>query len=445
MNAVPGHRQILLLALPIILANSATPLLGLVDTAVIGHVGTVVDLGAIALGGLLFNFLFWSFGFLRMSTSGHVAQAMGRRDELAMAVTVARGLLLAAGLGALLIALQWPLREGALALFGASEAVQATTRDYFALRIWGAPATLALYVLMGHFIGRGAGRSLLWAQLLLNGTNILLDLLFAGLLGWGVRGIALGTVLAEWLTLGVVAAMVWRELKPALQGQAAALRRQLASRTEFRQLMQANGDILVRTLALLLGFALFTDQGARFGDVTLAANHILLQLVSFSAFFLDGFAYVTESLAGRAWGSGRRAVFVGVVRRSSQWAAITALALALLLLAGGGSFIQQLTSQQEVQRQALAYLPLCALYVLLSFGAFQLDGIFIGTTRTRPLRNASLLATAAFALLLYPLTALWANLGLWLAFIAFVVIRALALLARYRRSFGLPQGAVPPP
>lgn len=435
MTSVPSYRQMLLLALPIILANSATPLLGLVDTAVIGNVGTVADLGAIALGGLLFNFLFWGFGFLRMSTSGYVAQATGRGDALDITATVLRGLVLAIAIGLILILFQWPLLEAAMWLFGAGEQVQETTRAYFKVRIWGAPASLALYVLMGFFIGSGASRRLLLAQLLLNGLNIVLDIVFAGWLGWGARGIALGTVLAEWCTVIVTGAWIGRQLSATVVQQSTELRRMLADRAQLRQIMQANGDILLRTLALLLGFALFTDQGARFGDATLAANHILLQLISFSAFFLDGFAYTTEALAGRAWGSGRYAAFAEVVRRSSWLAAATAILLAIVLLIGGGPFIQQLTDLEEVRQLALRYLPLCALYVLVSFAAFQLDGIFIGTTQTRPLRNASLISTGIFAAAMMPLVALWGNAGLWAAFIVFVLARSMTLAAWYRARF----------
>ncbi len=431
----PGYRRILALAIPVILANSATPMLGLVDTAVIGHTGSAVDLGAIALGSLLFSFLFWGFGFLRMSTSGFVAQAEGRGDTAAVASTLLRGLLLGSGIGLLLMLLQAPLLALALRLFGASAEVSGVTRAYFEWRIWGAPATLCLYVLMGYLIGSGATRLLLAAQLLLNGLNALLDVLFAGVLGWGAPGIGLGTALAEWLTLALLGAWLWRRAGVDRATVVRHLRRVLADAAGMRQLLAANGDILLRTLSLLLGFALFTDQGARLGDVTLAANHVLLQLVAFSAFFLDGFAFTTEALAGRAWGAGQRQAFRDVLRRSSVLAGLTALLLALLWLGVGPWVIGLLTGIEPVREAALAYLPFCALYVLLSFAAFQLDGLFIGTTRTRALRNASLLSTGLFALCLLPLVALWGNAGLWSAFVLFVVLRALALLLQYPAAF----------
>lgn len=431
----PSHRRIAALAVPIIVANCATPLLGLVDTAVIGHLGSAIDLGAIALGSLLFNFLFWGFGFLRMGTTGFVAQARGRGDAVEEVATLLRGLGLATAIGLLLILAQRPLLSLALALFGADAGVEAVTADYFRLRIWGAPAALALYVMSGLFIGRGDSRTLLLVQLAMNGLNIVLDLLFAGVLGMGAAGIALGTALAEWSSLALAVTLGWRALGPERAAARGRLRSAIEDLGRLRQLVSVNLDIMVRTLALLTGFALFTDQGARFGSVVLAGNHLLLQLISFSAFFLDGFAFATESLVGRAFGGGDRAAFNAVVARSTRLAAATALLLATLLWLGGDFFIALLTSLEPVKAAAQTYLPHCALYVLLSFAAFQLDGIFLGTTRTRPLRNGALLALALFALAALPLSQAFGNDGLWWAFIGFVVVRAAVLALAWRRSF----------
>lgn len=435
INSIPTHRQIVTLAIPIILANSASPLLALTDIAVIGHFGAVEDLSAIALGTLLFSFIFWGFGFLRMSTSGFVAQARGRDDALDMVATIGRGLMLAFAIGIALITLQAPIISIAMQIFGADPATKIIAREFFSIRIWSAPATLALYVLMGFFIGSGAGRALLIAQLVLNGANVVLDILFAGVFAMGARGIALGTALAEWITLFAVGAMVWRRLYAQIIVVRPQLRAVLLDARKLRALLAANGDIMLRTLALLSGFAIFTDRGARFGAETLAANHLLLQLVSFSAFFLDGFAYVAEALVGRAHGAGDRIAFRAVVLRSSQLAALTALLLAGILWLGGDLFIERLTTLEPVRVVARGFLPFCAVYVLLSFGAFQLDGIFIGTTQSRALRNAALISLVAFALLAFPLAAHFGNVGLWSAFIGFVVIRALALGAYYPKAF----------
>jgi MATE family multidrug resistance protein len=435
-----GYGRVWRLAWPLILANSTVPLLGLVDTAVIGHTGRSVDLGAIALGALIFNVLFWGFGFLRMGTTGFAAQADGAGDELEVRAVLGRAVLLAAAIGLGLILLQAPIASATLRLLGASPAVEGITRGYILTRIWGAPASLALYAVMGLLIGLGHSGRLLRVQLLLNGLNMLLDVLFAGLLGWGARGIALGTAVAEWLA---VAYAGWITLR-LLAGRRRAVGpfwpwRRIVDPARLRQTLAANGDIMLRTLLLLFGFAWFMDRSARFGDGVLAGNHILLQFVSFSAFFLDGFAYATETLVGRAMGAGRRDLLDAAVRTASRLAAGTAAALAMGIVVLGPWAVAALTDLAEVRAAAQRYLPYAAVYVLLAVAAFQLDGIFIGATRTRAMRNASLAAIVAFLAASWPLVEWAGNDGLWAAFIVFVVARALALGAYYpalRRAVG---------
>ncbi|MCA9574085.1 MAG: MATE family efflux transporter [Polyangiales bacterium] len=431
-NALPTRRDVLRLAWPVVLANVASPLLGFVDTAVIGHAGHVHELGAIALGALLFNFVFWSFGFLRMGTTGFTAQALGAGDGQEVRAALLRALLLALGFGLLLLALQWPIGFVAFRLFDASAEVEAAARHYFAVRIWGAPAALSLFAVTGHLIGSGRTRSLLALQFFMNGLNMLLDLLFAGALGWGVEGIALGTALSEWVTLTVALVVVARRLAREHDGDGPRwpLQRALDPARMVRTL-RANADILVRTFTLLLGFAWFTNQGAAFGDATLAANHILLQLISFSAFFLDGYAYVAESFVGRALGSGRRELFDHAVSRTSELAVLTALGLALTVALSGGFAIRAFTDLPSVRAEAMAYLPWCVTYVLVSVAAFQLDGVFIGATATRDMRNAALVSAGSFVALGTLLVQRYENRGLWTAFVGYVVIRALTLLARY--------------
>ena len=429
----PGYLRVWTIAWPIILANSAVPLLGLVDTAVIGHTGGVVDLGAIALGALIFNFVYWSFGFLRMGTTGFTAQADGAGDEAEVRATLGRALVLAAGIGLGLILLQWPIAWFALKLLGASAEVEETTRSYILIRIWGAPASLALFSLMGVFIGLGHSGKLLKVQLLLNSLNMMFDIGFAGVLGWGVPGIALGTALAEWIALGYAAYLAYRLLQARRNKQDEAFWPwgRIVNGEKLRRTLNANADIMIRTLLLLFSFAWFTDQGARFGDEVLAGNHILLQFISFSAFFLDGFAFTAESLVGRAAGAGRRGLFDHTVRISTLLAAVTALVLSLAIIALGPYAIAALTDLAEVRATAGRYLPYASCYVLVSFVAFQLDGIFIGTTRTRDMRNASVVSTVVFLAAWWPLAGWWRNDGLWMAFIIFLIARALALGWRY--------------
>ncbi len=444
--SVPSRRQILALAWPIVLANCATPLLGLIDTAVIGHVGEAHELGAIALGALVFSFLFWAFGFLRMGTTGFTARAAGAGDTAEERAVAARGLLLALGIGCLLWLLQWPLAALAMQLFQGSDAVEEAARRYVLVRIWSAPATLAGYVVTGWLIGLGRTRDVLRIQLLLNGLNAALDVLFAGLLGWGVSGIAFGTVLAEWLALAYALRVLSRAVRARHQDDEPLLpRARLADRRALLATLSANRDLLIRTVVMLCAYAWFTNAGARFGDTVLAANHVLLQVISFSAFFLDGFAFATEGLVGRAAGAGQREVFRAAVRHSTGLAAVTAGLFALALLLAGPFVVGALTSLPEVRAQATALLPWVAAYVALSFAAFQLDGIFIGTGRVAAMRNASLASAAGFALCYLLFGARSSVPALWAAFVAYVVLRALALLAAWprlaRESFGSPPDA----
>ena len=420
------------LAWPIVLANSAVPLLGLVDTAVIGNTGTVADLGAIALGALVFSFAYWSFGFLRMGTTGFTAQASGAGDEAEVRATLARALLLAGAAGTLLILAQRPIGWTALRLLGASSETETLTRAYFDVRIWGAPASLGTFAVLGTFVGLGRTREVLVTQLVLNGLNIGLDVLFAAVLGLGVPGIAAGTALAEWITLAVALALAERILRAAHDdGEAFWPWPRVLDRRRALHTLSASADIMVRTLFLLLGFAWFTNEGARFGDTVLAANHVLLQLVSMSAYLLDGFAHATEVLVGRAVGTRSRASLDRAVRSATQLAAACALVLCAALLLAGPAVVGLLTDLDGVRTTALAYLPYAASYVALSFAAFQLDGIFIGATRTRDMRDASILSFSVFLV-----ASLWSipragNRGLWVAFVLYVAARAVTLAVRY--------------
>lgn len=435
---LPTRRRLFAIAWPIVLANAAVPLLGLADTAVIGNTGRVADLGAIALGALLFNFVYWGFGFLRMGTTGFVAQAAGAGDEAEVRAAIGRALLLAIAIGVALVALQWPIAWFALRLFAAGSEVESLTREYFLIRIWGAPASLATFAVMGLLIGLERSGQLLKIQLVLNGLNIALDVLFAGVFGWGVRGIAFGTVIAEWTTLALALATALSLLRARhFDAETFWPRARIADGARLLKTLGANADIMIRTLALLAGFAFFTNAGAAFGDRVLAANHILLQFIAFSAYFLDGFAFAAEALVGRAIGAARRDRFDAVVRRSTELAAATAVALCALLALGGAAAVNGLTDLEPVRTTATDYLPYACVYVLLSFAAFQLDGVFVGATRTRAMRDASLLSLAVFLAAYWLLAARYGNAGLWIAFVVYVVARAAALGAYYpalRRS-----------
>lgn len=442
MASKPGSsslttRQVLSLAWPIILANAAAPLLGLVDTAVIGHAGATSELGAIAVGSMIFNFVYWTFGFLRMGTTGFVAQASGSSDQMEVRATAARALLLAGLIGAALVALQWPTLSLALLLLDPSSEVASAASDFFNIRIWGAPAGLANAAIFGVLIGLGKTPQLLRVQVLLNGMNAVLDGWFAGLLGWGVQGIAWGTVLSEWFTLLFALALVSRLLRSPTAERAWPAWSRVLDKQRLSHLLSANRDIMLRTLALLFAFGLFTRQGARFGDAVLAGNHVLLQLVSFSAFFLDGFANVAETLVGHAIGRRDRVCLHAAVVRSSQLSAVAALVLAAIVALVVP--LSLLSDQPEVLQSAQQHRAFAGSYVLLSFAAFQLDGVFIGAARAADMRNAAILSLLGYLAAWWVLVE-WArlgNAGLWLAFNCYVVARAAALLVRYRRVLAM--------
>ncbi len=432
------YKDILKMAWPIILANASVPILGLVDTAVIGQTGTAIHLGAIALAALIFNFVYWGFGFLRMGTTGFVAQAKGAQQQDELHALVFRTLLLGCLIGLALIILQWPIERIATSWISASDAVLDEVRAYFYVRIWGAPATLMIFALLGIFIGMGWSKQLLITQLVLNGLNIIFNILFVLGLHLGVKGIALGTLVAEWLAWAVALAILLPRmgLRHPLQ-RFAELLTNILDAARLKALFSVNANIMIRTLALIAGFAWFANEGAKFGDGTLAANHILLQFISLSAFFLDGYANVAEALVGQAYGARDTRQFSQVIKDSTVLAAITAFMLALLFYYFGHDFIVWLTQDRQVQAIARVFNPWAAVYIFSSFAAFQLDGIFIGVTQTRQMRNATILALLSFVALSVLLTPRWDNHGLWIAFIGYVVVRAIALGAYYpalRRS-----------
>lgn len=430
-QSAPSYRLILALAWPAILANAAVPLLGLADTAVIGRVGQAHDLGAVALGALVFNCIYWGLGFLRMSTTGLVAQAHGARRPSDVVLVVGRALPFALLLGVVIVLLQGPLNEGALSLLGASDAVNAVVRDYVGARIWGAPATLLTMVVSGCLIGLGRMRALLALQLFLNGSNLALNLVFVLSFDLGVQGLGIGTALAEWSAFLLGFWLLGRAGVPARA--VLAQRSALADRSEWLRLFSVNGHIFVRTLAMLIGFGWFSRQGAGMGDGVLAGNHVLQQLISFSAFFLDGVAFVAESLVGAAFGARDRAYFVRVVKRTSLVALGFGAGLAASILGLGPRSIDGLATIPEVRAVAFAHLPFAAAYVLLAIAAWQLDGIFIGATASRELRNASLVSLGVFLVIGNWLAAAHGNAGLWAAMLCYAALRGLTLMAYYPR------------
>jgi MATE family multidrug resistance protein len=422
-----SHRKVLALAVPVMLSNVSTSLLGIVDTAIVGRYPDPAYIGAVAVGALIFGFVAWAFGFLRMGTTGLTAQALGMRDYDEVAAGLARALLIAGAVGAALILLRWPIRELAFGWLGATAQVDRLARSYFDIRIWSAPATLANYALFGWFIGRGRTDIGFVLQLLLNLINMALNVLFVLGFHWDVRGVATGTLLAEY-----VAALAGIAIALHQVGYMAA-RRSLArvwARERVKRAFTVNSDIMIRSLALMFAFVWFITQGAREGNVILAANSILMQFIAFGAFFLDGLAFATEALVGQAVGAGERNVLVSAARVTTLWAFAMAAVLSLGFALAGPFFINMLTVDEAARAAARTYLPWAAFAPLLGVWAFQLDGIFIGATRTAAMRNAMIVALGIF-LAAWWLLAPYGNQGLWAAFYVHYLARIATLLYCY--------------
>ncbi len=426
------RRAVWRLAWPIMLANVSVPLLGLADTAVIGNVGTTASLGAIALGAVLFNFLYWSFGFLRMGTTGLVAQAYGAEDGAALKATLARALVVAGVVGALILVAQGAIAALAFPLFAAEGDVEAMARQYFGIRVWGAPAVLGQYVVLGWFIGAQDSRPVLGLQLFQNLTNIVLNLVLVLVFDLGVAGVAFGTLIAEWLTFAVSTVILRRSLgrNEILRDTAPLSRAQVLEPRALIHTFAVNRDILIRTLLLIAGFSWFTAMGSRLGPTTLAGNHVLLQFLGFSAFFLDGWAIAAEGLVGRAMGRARQTDLNAAVRHSTELAVATGLGLTVLFLAAGPYAIRGLTDIDLVRNVAMTFLPYAALHPIIGVWCFQFDGIFIGATRSRAMRNAMIESFVLYLALWWALRP-FDNHGLWISFLAFFGIRGVTLALRY--------------
>ena len=421
------------IAWPIVLSNASVPLLGLADTFVIGNLGDAALIGAIAVGAMIFSFVYWGFGFLRMGTTGLVAQAAGARDEEEVRATLARAMMIAGAIGLTLILIQWPLRMAAFGLLDGSQAVETNAALYFKIRIWGAPATLASYAILGFLIGLQKSRVALVLQLFLNGLNILLDILFVIGFGWGVAGVAAGTLIAEVSAVVLGLALIVRLLhqRDPHHGLKRIAAEKLFHRETMVKTLSVNSDIMIRTLCLIFAFAWFTNQGAKSGDVILAANAILLQFVTFSAFFLDGFAFSAESLVGKSFGARDAGELKRAVLYSTQLAVATALGVSLILALFGLPAINFLTNVEAVREAATHFLPWAVAAPLASIWCFQLDGIFIGATRTSDMRNAMALSLGVYLVAWYFLQGVYGNHGLWASLTLFYFVRAATLYRRY--------------
>ncbi len=418
------HRAVWALAGPMIISNISVPLVGAVDTAVVGRLPGPEYIGGVALGALIFSFLYWGFGFLRMGTTGFVARAKGAGDDQEMSLLLIRVMCLAVLFGLLVVSIGQPVIGFALSIIDSSVRVEALASEYSVIRIWSAPATLMIYVFTGVFIGLHNTRHAFLLQIVLNLVNVVLDLMFVPWLELGVPGVAWATLIAEY----TAAALGFWLLRRRIQSALAMSRWNLVfSPAAVANLMRSNSHIFVRTLCLVFSFAFFTAQGARLGELVLAANTILLHLQSIMAYGLDGFAHAAEALAGSAYGAGDRRQFRKAVNLTTLWAGGTAVAIGFLYLIFGQQLLSLFSDQQQVLSMAVTYLPWLIISPLVSVWSFQLDGIFIGVGHTREMQNAMLLSTLGYLALVWLLLPLMGNHGLYLSLTVFMILRALTL------------------
>jgi len=418
-----SDRTLWRLALPMILSNISVPLLGIVDTAIIGHLDSPVYLGGVAVGATATSFVFMLLLFLRMSTTGLTAQAFGARDTPALARALIQPMLIALTAGVLFIALRTPVSELAAALMGGSEAVQQQAQTFIAIRWLSAPATLANLVILGWLLGVQYARAPMVLLITGNVVNILLDLLFVLQWHWGVAGAAAATAVADYVTLAAGLWMVARVL--ALRGISFSLLK-ASWRGDTARLFRLNRDIMLRSLLLQLCFASLTLLGARLGSEVVAVNAVLLMFLTFTAYALDGFAYAVEACSGEATGAGDRSRLRLIWYAACRQAGIVALLFAVIYAVCGPAIIALLTSIESLREAADRYLIWQVILPLAGVWCYLLDGMFIGATRGRDMRNSMLLAALGYALTL--LTLPWlGNHGLWLAITVFLALRGITL------------------
>lgn len=422
------HRSVLAIAVPMTLGYITTPLLGLTDTAVIGRTGDASALAGLAIAATLFDLLFGSLNFLRASTTALVAQAAGRGDVAELFAVFWRSVVLSLAFGLLILALSPLLISGGVAMMGAEGSVAEAAATYIAIRILAGPITLTNFTLLGFVLGRGLGSVGLALQILLNGTNIVMSVMLGLWFGWGISGVAWGTVIGE-----TVAAIAGFTFIAGRYGRAASPRlSMLTDGAKLKQLFHLNRDILIRTFALICAFTVMTRVGASFGPVTLAANAVLMNFFMISSFYLDGIATAAEQIAGETVGARYRPGFERALKLTGLWSLGLALASLAFFLAFGPAIIGFITTAPEVRSTAELYLPYAAFTALTGALAFQMDGVFIGATWSRDMRNMMILSLAGYLASLAALVPFLGNHGLWIALNVFLALRGLLLLSRLK-------------
>ncbi len=423
-SPIERHRQVLRLAAPIIFANLSVPLLGAVDTAVMGHLEHAHFLGAVAIGATIMQFVYWGFGFLRMGTTGLTAQAFGANDSGEVKANFQRAAVLGLIIGLALWALQYPIIRFSLYMFEAGETVEQLAQTYFLIRIWSAPAALINYCLIGWFIGIHNTRLTFIIQVWMNCINIVLDLVFVIGFGWGVEGVAAATVIAE-VSAALLGLYLYR--KEITKIGSSNLKTKLLDTEKLRRMVGINIDIFIRTFCLIFAFAYFTAQAAKFGDSVLAANAVLIQFLHFLSFGLDGFAQAAEALVGGALGAKDRATYKAAVKTATLWAVVVSVAYSIVYWFSGPLIIDLLTDLEDVRIAAKEAVPWLVLLPMIAVWPYMLDGIFIGATRSADMRNGIVISLVIFIVAVFVLRAEYGYHGLWLALTIFMAARGITL------------------
>ncbi len=426
---LPQNRDVWRIAAPLILSNITVPMLGMVDTGVTGHLDDAAYLGAVAIGSMIFGFIYTGVNFLRMGTTGITAQCFGANDYDGLRVSLGQAIIVALAIAAILILLQWPIGYFAMQLLGADAEIKAYALEYFSIRIWSAPGTLATYALLGWFIGLQNARVPLLIVLTINITNIALDLLFVLVFGMKVDGVALASVIAEYTGVAVGIGFAFRSLRRYAGHWPVA---KLVKLREYGAFFAINGNLFVRTMALVFTLAFVTAQGARIGGLVLAANALLMNFQHLTAFGLDGIAHAAEALVGKAIGEGRREALQRSVQLTLKWSLIFAAGFSLCYLIGGPILIRVLTDLPDVQQTTLRYLPWMIASPLISVWSFLYDGVFVGATRAREMRNIMVISAFVVFLPAWYLLQWLGNDGLWLAFMVFMASRGIGMHLVYR-------------
>ena len=425
------NRQILRIAVPAIVSNITVPLLGLVDVAIVGHLGSAAYIGAIAVGGMVFNVMYWLFGFLRMGTSGMTSQALGQRNFTEVVRLLIRSLGVGLSVALLLILLQVPLRELALYIMEPTASVRRYAEMYFDILIWGAPAMLGLYGFTGWFIGMQNSRLPMYIAVMQNVVNIAASLCLVFGLGMKVEGVALGTLIALYAGL-LMAGLMWlagyRRLWKYFCGAG------LFGWNSMKRFLEVNRDIFLRTLCLICVMLFFTSAGSWQGETVLAVNTLLMQFYMIFSYFMDGFAYAGEAISGKYYGAGNRVGLKDAVRNLFGWGVAMMILFTLLYIIGGDAFLSLLTDDEDVVAAAHEYSWWASLMPLVGMAAFIWDGVFIGCTKTRGMLLSMFLSAATFFGVYYTLRTPFANHGLWIAFLAYMAMRGLAQTVIWKKK-----------